>query len=148
MKMLDIEVLPIKNLYNVLQHSNTTNKCAIIMSSYDINEEKLNGIQNIYLQFDDIKDKNKNSFNENMAQQIHKFIDKNANYEKIYICCDSGESRSSAIAAATYKYLGTSDKIIWKNYHYHPNELVYKIMCNEYRYTSFFYSIKIQNFYK
>jgi len=64
---------------------------------------------------------------------IKDFIDSVLNdYEQLYICCDSGESRSAAIAAATYMNLGFSDKSIWKNCKYHPNKLVYKVMCMEY----------------
>jgi len=37
-----------------------------------------------------------------LANKIHDFIDSVLNdYEQLYICCDSGESRSAAIAAAT-----------------------------------------------
>lgn len=53
---------------------------------------------------------------------IKEFLEKESDFGRIYVCCDSGESRSTAIM----RYYGKSDKEIWTNYHYHPNLLVYK----------------------
>lgn len=47
----------------------------------------------------------------------------------IFICCDSGESRSAAIASALKRYQGESDREIWDSNDYHPNMLVYEICC-------------------
>lgn len=44
---------------------------------------------------------------------------------RIYFCCDSGESRSTALAAAWMHYSEQDEMRIWKNIKYHPNELVY-----------------------
>lgn len=54
----------------------------------------------------------------------------NTSITDLYICCDSGESRSPAIAAAILTVSGLSDDIIWKNPFYSPNTLVYKRVCN------------------
>ena len=48
----------------------------------------------------------------------------------LYCCCDSGISRSSAIAAAAARYYELDDMLIWGNPHYSPNALVYSMMCD------------------
>ena len=47
----------------------------------------------------------------------------------LYICCDSGESRSPAIAAALLTAAGLPDEVIWRNPFYSPNILVYRRIC-------------------
>ena len=44
-------------------------------------------------------------------------------------CCDSEESRSSAMAATLLKCYGQDEMKIWENPKYHPNTLVYKTLC-------------------
>ena len=46
------------------------------------------------------------------------------------MCCDSGESRSTAMAAAIARYNNSDEMKIWLNPHYHPNPLVYKSLCD------------------
>lgn len=65
------------------------------------------------------------SFNYDIGIKIKDFLEDN-NFGCLYVCCDSGESRSTAMAAAIMRYYGKSDKEIWTNHHYHPNLLVYK----------------------
>lgn len=57
---------------------------------------------------------------------------KNIKRRKLYICCDSGVSRSSAIAAAILRKFKENENLIWKNYNYQPNILVYKTLCDEF----------------
>ena len=68
-----------------------------------------------------------------MADAISEKIKESADKADIYICCDSGESRSTAIAAALMRLYNQSDKIIWNNPHFHPNLLVYELMCKSMR---------------
>ena len=68
-------------------------------------------------------------FTEKMADLILSFVLSTPHDADIFICCDSGESRSPAIAAALIKYLGESDEAIWNSRDYHPNPLVYFICC-------------------
>lgn len=139
--MIDIKILPVM-MYKVLNETvdKKLKRASILMSSYDIDEEKFKGTKKICFKFDDIKVSNENSFNIKIAKQIHEFVDEvKDSYDELYVCCDSGESRSSAVAAATYRYFGKSDKEIWSNCHYHPNEFVYKIMCEE-------YGVRVSNF--
>ncbi len=47
----------------------------------------------------------------------------------LFICCDGGDSRSPAIAAAILRLLGKDDRAVWENPFYTPNILVYYRMC-------------------
>lgn len=66
------------------------------------------------------------SFDYREDMDVKEFLEKQNDFGRIYVCCDSGESRSTAMAAAIMRYYGKSDKEIWTNPHYHPNLLVYK----------------------
>ena len=47
----------------------------------------------------------------------------------LFVCCDAGESRSAAVAAALMRAQGESDEAIWASGDYVPNPYVYKICC-------------------
>ena len=47
----------------------------------------------------------------------------------LFIFCDAGESRSTAIAAAILLASGRSDDAVWNNPFYHPNTLVFSHLC-------------------
>lgn len=131
---LDIEIHPVKWLYYNLE-SEKRKASAIIASSYEVRESKITELKTrLILFFNDITDcKNPTSFNSSVAQKIHNYVDfLPDDTELLFICCDSGESRSSAIAAATLRYFGEDDMKIWKDPHYHPNTLVYTVLCHEY----------------
>ena len=66
------------------------------------------------------------SFKVSDGMLVKKYLEREADFGKLYVCCDSGESRSTAMAAAIMRYFGVSDKEIWTNPMYHPNLLVYK----------------------
>ena len=130
----DIEIHPVKWLYYNLE-SDGRKAATIIASSYNVRENKLSQLQSrLILSFDDIPQSNQlTSFNKNLAKEIHSFVDNlPSNIDILYVCCDSGESRSSAMAAAIMRYFGENDMQIWKNPHYHPNPLVYKLLCEEF----------------
>lgn len=102
--------------------------------------------------FFDITDARSNmSINEEQAKSICDFANK-AYQNKIsdlYVCCDSGESRSAAVAAAIIRFyskgrsyrfrIAKEEKKIWSNPAYHPNTYVYKMVCNA-------FSMKTSNF--
>ena len=65
---------------------------------------------------------------EKHARQILNFV-MEAKNEDVFICCDAGESRSPAVAAALYEYeYGETADHIWKSKDYHPNMHVYRSM--------------------
>ena len=47
----------------------------------------------------------------------------------LFVFCDAGESRSTAIAAALLLASGRSDNAVWDNPFYHPNTLVFARLC-------------------
>lgn len=60
------------------------------------------------------------------GKQVQAFLEKNKSAQRICVCCDSGQSRSTAMAAALTRYFGGDDLPIWENPQYHPNRLVYR----------------------
>ena len=95
------------------------------------------------LKFLDITDARSNmAINEEQAKAVCDFAKKA--YKKgisdLYVCCDSGESRSAAVAAAitrfyskgrSYRFIiAKEEKKIWSNPAYHPNTYVYKMVCS------------------
>ena len=128
-----IEIHPVKWLYYYLAEDDRTGG-AIIASSYTVRENKLTGLKSkLVLSFNDIVDFNDESaFNKAIASEIHSYIKGiQPDIEVLYVCCDSGESRSSAIAAAITRFYGKDDMYIWADPHFHPNPLVYKLLCEE-----------------
>lgn len=125
-----IQICPIKEMYLIAQYVNLDNAAVIMCSSYPIDKEKVSKIKNkLLLEFDDITNKNAfSAFNIDKAMIIKGFIDSlEQNIKALYICCDSGESRSTAIGAAVMRYTKMSDMDMWKNPYYHPNPLVYQL---------------------
>jgi len=128
-----IEIHPLKWLYYNLD-SDQRSAGAIIASSYDVREDKLSELKSkLILSFNDIIDCNNSfSFNPKLASEIYSYVrNLPSDTEVMYVCCDSGESRSSAIAAALMRFRSKDDMVIWSDPHYHPNTLVYKLLCNE-----------------
>lgn len=130
---MEIRVGSIKETEEDLKKLNTYNTKAIIISSYAKDIESIKTEDKLVLNFDDIAIKNSNSFNSTLAKKIHDFVDSiDFNKYKLYICCDSGESRSSAVAACILRKYKKNENVIWKDYNYHPNIYVYDILCKEF----------------
>lgn len=131
--MYDILICPVKKLYQLALEGDMSEVAVVAVSSYDIDKEKLGGFyDSITLNFDDITDENEeNAFSQMDAFLIYRFVCAlPQNTDTLFVCCDSGESRSSAMAAAIMRYNKKDDVAIWNNPHYHPNPLVYRRLCN------------------
>lgn len=125
-----IHIGMIKEFY-ILDDAESLNSFAILCSSYEVRQLRC---PSIVLLFDDTINKHHpRRFAQKMADAISEKIKESADKADIYICCDSGESRSTAIAAALMRLYNQSDKIIWNNPHFHPNLLVYELMCKSMR---------------
>lgn len=124
-----LHICPIKMLYLILeQQENPLYIAAILCSDTEIRANKLRNIPYIYERFSDVTDRRQGTFETAQAEHIASFV--NLLPEQItdlYVCCDAGESRSAAIAAAIMRYWDMDDTVIWKNPQYHPNTLVYKV---------------------
>lgn len=84
----------------------------------------------LLLRFADVTDgKCQDAFQPWQAEAVCNFLRHTPSANDLFLCCDSGESRSAAIAAAILLAQGQSDLQIWDGSEYHPNELVFKIQC-------------------
>lgn len=122
--MRNILISPIKAVINEIESSTAF---YILCSSHAWDNSAPNAVE---LHFLDTKDKtNPFAFKPSHASIILEFFLSTPRDADIFICCDSGESRSAAIAAALRQYQGQSDSEIWNSKEYHPNSLVYEICC-------------------
>ena len=105
---------------------------AIICSSYTVDESQFLWLdKKLILTFDDTTNElSAACFTTEQAASAADFVMTIDEGTTLYICCDSGESRSAAIAAALYRRFDMDEMLIWQNPHYHPNTLVYKRMCS------------------
>ncbi len=84
----------------------------------------------LLLRFADVTDgKRQDAFQPWQAEAVCNFLRHTPSANDLFLCCDSGESRSAAIAAAILLAQGQSDLHIWSSAEYHPNEYVFKIQC-------------------
>lgn len=131
MEKNNIVIMPIKKMYMTLQENCPKNAIVIACSSYPVDESKLT-IPHIVEMFDDLDREVPGRSISNMAvNRIGLFLQEHEQKtEQILVACDSGESRSSAIAAAICRHFGLDDTHIWNNPHYHPNPLVFLKVCH------------------
>jgi len=131
--MYEIMICPIKQLYQYAEDGDMSEVAVLAVSSYDINKDKLKAFgKTLCLSFADITDSSESSsFNMEIAMEIATYVkDLPAQLDTLFVCCDSGESRSTAMSAAIMRYNGMDEMLIWKNPHYHPNTLVYSMLCD------------------
>ena len=127
---MTIQICPIKKLYQIIAEEDVGNCGAIISSSSEINAVKLRGIPYIFRQYEDLDYESPGrSFSQTDAAAVADFI-KNLGADVLYCCCNAGESRSPAVAAAVMRYFGLDDLQVWKNHHYHPNMLVFEMLAD------------------
>lgn len=88
------------------------------------------------INFDDLEKEPKNKknkyklFDVHIAEEIKNFTDKFKNkVNHIVVHCTAGISRSASVGAVVSRYLNGTDDYIFDSGEYHPNKLVYKVMC-------------------
>ncbi len=125
-------ITPNKKLIYSLEHLDLEKTALILCSSYEIDVEKLAlAPKKLILYFDDVLEGKNNAFCEELAGKVKDFVSAfSETVTDLYLCCDSGESRSAALCAALMRSFGQDEMEIWKNPHYHPNLLVYRLMCS------------------
>ena len=69
------------------------------------------------------------AFHAEQAAETVAFLRRPDARTEVFVCCDSGESRSAAIAAAILLSQDSSDAPIWDSAEYHPNPMVFRRMC-------------------
>lgn len=126
-----IQIHPIKQLYDILAEETgyLQNAVAILCTSYEVQESRV-PIPHITEVFDDVdREIVGRSLSAEAGRRIARFIRQiDPEIEVVHVCCDSGMSRSSAIAAVIHRYFAMSDSSIWESPHYHPNPLVFKLL--------------------
>lgn len=133
---IKVRVCPIKQLYATAKLLGG-NVAAILCTTNPVSKIKLEGIQLCHVSFADITDSKRfDAFSIEKAVRIRNFIDKLEDVSELYICCDRGESRSAAIAAAVLRHYGRNEMVVWKNVHYHPNPYVYHLQCKAFGLSS------------
>lgn len=132
-KINEVKIASIKAVRATVKSSIPLDHAAIIAcSSYPIPQEALSEIgPQLLLHFDDTADPHRTAiFTPKLAEAVKRFLcDSGKHIATLYVCCDSGESRSAAIAAAILRSCGQSDAPVWRNPKFHPNPLVYRLQC-------------------
>lgn len=125
--MKKIHICPIKRLYQLLPAGD--NSIAIISSAAPVDTAKLGEIPYVFRQYEDIDYPCKGrAFSREDAAAFVRFVKEWNSATTFYCCCDAGESRSPAVAAALCRYFEMDDAPIWQNPHYHPNMLVFTML--------------------
>ena len=123
---MNIHIMPVRQF---LQLDNVPVASAAIISSSEYLDVSKISIPFAYADYMDFDYESPRSFTELQASEFAEFIKSmKHNVTDLFVCCDAGESRSPAIAAAIHRWLGQNDHIIWKNPKYHPNILCFKRM--------------------
>lgn len=122
-----IHICPIKKFYlRVAEMTDHSGVVAVLCTIGSIDSSKISDIQYLHVSFADVTDEARpDAFQIEQARQIRAFLDNRKEATELYFCCDSGESRSTALAAAWMHYSEQDEMRIWKNIKFHPNELVY-----------------------
>ena len=126
-----IRICSIKRFYSILESlDSTAGIAAILCTTGLVDKNNLKNIPHVLATFADVtKPKAIAAFRIEKALRIKRFVDSLKNINVLYICCDSGESRSSAIAAAILRHWQRNDMAIWSSVRFHPNPLVYRLQC-------------------
>lgn len=122
--MRNIIICPIKA---VLEEITQSTAYYILCSSYEIHLKPTENSLILHF-FDTCNPRNPYVFTKEDAIAILTFFDSFPSDADVFVCCDSGESRSPAVAAALMRYQGESDYEIWNSSEYHPNSLVFDIL--------------------
>lgn len=119
---MHIHIMPVKQLLSLDLPS--TGAAAIISTSAAPDTSRF-PCPYLLAEYLDLDYDSPRSFSPEQAAGFAGFIRQLDRTTELYICCDAGESRSPAIAAATERWLCRSDRYIWESPRYHPNALCF-----------------------
>ena len=134
--MKNIKVYSLKQFYQVVRDPSfdRAHAIAVISSSYPVDEDRLCGIRYVACQYDDIDYEGLGRcFTVTAANKFAKFLrDTETDISTICCICDGGCRRSSAVAAALYRFYGreAEELKVWQDPKYEPNPLVYRLMAH------------------
>lgn len=120
---MNIHIMPAKSFLKL--NVSPEHSAAIISTSSDIDEARI-ACPYILAEYMDFDYESPRSFSIEQASAFASFVKAlKGNTTDLYICCDAGESRSPAIAAAIRRWLAQCDAYIWENPKYYPNMLCF-----------------------
>ena len=124
---MNIHIMPIRQFLHL---DNVPVASAAIISSSEYLDVSKISIPFAYADYMDFDYESPRSFTELQASRFAEFIKSmKHNVTDLFVCCDAGESRSPAIAAAIHRWLRQDDHHIWCNPRYHPNALCFMRMA-------------------
>ena len=132
----EVRICPLNQFLMLHKERQLPEQTAAILSSSDpLDAEKLRGVTYVFQQYDDVDQPIPGrALTIRQAEQFAYFLEHlEKNTEVIYCCCDGGMSRSAAVAAAVCRFYGQSEAWIWCSPHYHPNALVFGMLCEALR---------------
>lgn len=129
---MTIQIYPVKRLYQLLTERDTGKCGAIISSASEIDASRLRGISYVFRKYEDLDyECPQRAFSLADAEIFAEYIKGLKNdMDTLYCCCDAGQSRSPAVAAAVMRYFGLDDMPLWRDPHYHPNMLVFSMLTD------------------
>ena len=128
--MFDVRICPHKLLLQHREELEKTPFSAVLCSSEPLKESLYRWIsRQIRLEFIDTTVDRMDAFRPEQAAEIADFVRNTPENSTIFFCCDSGVSRSSALAAACLRFSGGDEMEVWTDPEYHPNPLVYRLQC-------------------
>lgn len=134
--MFEITICPVKKLYTIASDADLEDVAAIMVSSFEVNTDSLVNLgRYLILGFADTEDADRyDAISDDNADEICRFVKELPDeLDTLFVCCDSGESRSTAMAAAIARYKGLDEWVIWDDPRYNPNGLVYRRVCTGFR---------------
>lgn len=129
---MTIVICPIKRLYQCLKEPMNCRSGVIISSASEIDSAILRGTSYVFRRYDDLDyECPGRSFSQADAMAFADYLRAlDRQTETLYCCCDAGECRSPAVAAAVMRYFRMDDMPVWRDPHYHPNMLVFAMLTD------------------
>ena len=127
---MKLQICPIKKLYQLAKTENLRECAGILSSAGELDAARLGELRWVFRQYEDLDyEAPGRSVSREDAEAFAGFIKGlQGSVRTLFCCCDAGESRSPAVAAAVTRYFRADDMVIWRNPKYHPNLLVYAML--------------------
>lgn len=129
---LYMKICPINELLGELKKRHNNKIAAILCTTRKVEKEQLKGCKAIIIPFEDVQE-GPYAMKLSQAHRITAFVNEvleEGIYNRLYVSCDYGQSRSAAVSAAIVEYVGgNSAVVVFRNPKFSPNVHVYKTMC-------------------
>ena len=127
----NLQICPLKQLYQLLAQSDTAHTAAVISTSWDLPDPaRLRGIPYVCRQYRDIDFEGSGAFSDADAEAFAGFIRRigsDSRIRRVYVCCDAAVSRSPAVYAAMGRWWKLEDwDRVFQTPRYSPNMYVFR----------------------